>query len=312
MYPVNIDYWIKLIGPEHTKIILQFQKLDIESQDECLYDYIGLNNIDSVLHIYTTTENIDLHEFSNETLNGIRELNISDDDIYNLANEYKRTSWNKTTPKERHKRYWAPHKNISIKNLNRADTNRNANYTVAEFYKVDNFRLRKLSDENSNSQSLRLCGSHETAISNYNFVSRGNEMHLYFHSDYSITGSGFSLNWNAIDISACPIQTLTAREGFISSPHYPHFLLNDLDCTFVIQAPYGRRIFIDFTDFEIISGGSVEINIGEDHFIPFKSSRVLNDGVFVSKTEKLIVRLQTGSQPRGKGFRAIYRTSKHC
>lgn len=164
--------------------------------------------------------------------------------------------------------------------------------------------------ENGNSQYLRLCGSHETSLSKYNFVSRDNEMYLYFHSDYSISGTGFSLNWNAIDTSGCPMQTLTAREGFINSPHYPHFLLNNLDCTYVIQAPQGRRVFIEFSDFEIISGADVKIDIGDEFFRPFNTKRLLNDGVYVSKNEKLIVRLQTGEQPKGKGFRAIYRTSK--
>lgn len=69
------------------------------------------------------------------------------------------------------------------------------------------------------------------------FVSDNNEAILRFHSDYSESGGGYLANWKAVDITGCPSQKLTAREGIISSPNYGEFLLPKLDCTTIIVSP---------------------------------------------------------------------------
>jgi len=74
-------------------------------------------------------------------------------------------------------------------------------------------------------------------IPRFNFVSDGNKAVLRFHSDYSIAGAGFSATWQAVDLSGCPMQTLTAREGTLMSPNFPHFLITHLDCASTILAP---------------------------------------------------------------------------
>lgn len=284
-YPVNVNVQYRIVGPEQSKIMVQLQKLDIEAQEECLYDYLGLNGVDTVLHSHAVFE----------TTTEEPHVNASHENLQ-FANAFRQIS-----KQIRVKRYWTPKsENPTIV----------YNHTVTEFYKVDSLKLRKSYTDESPSQ-LRLCGTHEPGLSQYNFMSTNNELLLHFHSDASITSSGFTLNWNAIDISGCPMQTLTSREGFINSPHYPHFLLNNLDCTYVIQAPIDRRVLIEFSDFEILSGADMQLNIGEDYFRPFETKKHLNDGFFVSKGEKLIIRLQTGAQPKGKGFRAIYKTSKY-
>lgn len=65
---------------------------------------------------------------------------------------------------------------------------------------------------------------------------------LRFHSDYSVAGSGFSATWKAVDISGCPTQTLTAKEGIVTSPNYPHFLLANLQCATTILAPGTQEV----------------------------------------------------------------------
>uniref|UniRef100_A0A336N481 CSON006260 protein n=1 Tax=Culicoides sonorensis TaxID=179676 RepID=A0A336N481_CULSO len=351
-YPVNINYWITISGPDNSRIILQFQKIDIETQEECLYDYIGLNNIDSVLHSYIATSSTfysqDTNSSSAHDFNGEDTVTSSAEDIDTLANEFKRTSWKQHTTHldNRRKRYWTPknhHESESssqrgdtsnptiknsgsyVNNNNNSDRKRTrtttGNYTVTEFYKVDSLKIRNSSNKlmhgstseydttfDTSQNYLRLCGAHEASLSKYNFISRTNELYLHFHSDFSITGSGYALTWNAVDTSGCPIQTLTAHEGFINTPNYPHFLLNNLDCTYVIQAPHGKRVLVEFTDFDVVSGAEVKLNIGDELFRPFSQKLQLNDGVYVTRGEKMVIRLQTGEQPRGKGFRAIYKT----
>lgn len=93
--------------------------------------------------------------------------------------------------------------------------------------------------------AVRWCGNHDTDMRRFDFVSRTNEAILSFHSDYSVTGSGFSATWQAVDVTGCPLQTLTAREGVITSPNYPHFLLARLDCAITILAPPGRRVWLE-------------------------------------------------------------------
>ncbi|XP_046801594.1 uncharacterized protein LOC111685989 isoform X3 [Lucilia cuprina] len=155
---------------------------------------------------------------------------------------------------------------------------------------------------------VRWCGSHESNMSKFDFVSRSNEVMLNFHSDYSITGLGFAAVWKAIDVSGCPLRTLTSREGTIFSPNYPHFLLNNLNCAYVIQAPVGKRVWLEFIEYDFQSDALLEVDIGNGVFRPFRLSDHLNDGMFVSLREQLKVQFRTGQHPRGKGFQAIYHT----
>ncbi len=158
---------------------------------------------------------------------------------------------------------------------------------------------------------VRWCGSHNTNMSKFDFVSTKNGTILHFHSDYSLSGIGYSFTWNAVDISGCPSQTLTSKEGTFSSPNYPHFLLNNLDCSFIVQAPIGKRVWLQFTDFETIDDSLVDVDLGGGATVtPFKDAKRLNDGIFVSSKEKLIVRIRTGPMPRGRGFRATFKTRK--
>jgi hypothetical protein len=45
-YYHNLDYWVQLVGPERTRLVIEFKQLDLELQTECLYDYVELRSID--------------------------------------------------------------------------------------------------------------------------------------------------------------------------------------------------------------------------------------------------------------------------
>lgn len=87
-----------------------------------------------------------------------------------------------------------------------------------------------------------------------------------------------------MDVSACPTQTLTAREGIIESPNYPDSLLPHLDCSIVIQAPLGKRIWLEFedVDLEIVNNHDVtfELQLGKksENFKPFHLNDLLTEG----------------------------------
>ncbi|KAG5899365.1 hypothetical protein JTB14_036854 [Gonioctena quinquepunctata] len=215
----NLDISMKIIGPEKTRIVVKFIKIDVESQIDCLYDYINLR---------------------------------------------------------------------SLKSRRRADY-----------------------------RGVRLCGSHNEGMDRFNFVSETNEAKLIFHSDYSITGRGFSLVWYAVDVSACPTQSLTAKEGVLVTPNYPDFLLPDLDCTVTIIAPIGKRIWLEFFPGEenlmdVISGTrdfSLELMLGKHipPLEPFANTGLLTEGSFISTEDKLRLRFRTNDESMSPGFRATYR-----
>ncbi|KAF5270044.1 hypothetical protein FQR65_LT05843 [Abscondita terminalis] len=218
-YYNNLDFYVKIIGPERTRIVVHFEKLDIEAQIECLYDYVALKSAG---------------KFENDV--------------------------------------------------------------------------------------VKLCGDYDTEMHKFDFVSEGNEVEVQFHSDYSISGSGFLMHWRAVDVSGCPLQTLTAKEGILTSPNYPLFLLPHLDCSVTILAPNGKRVWLEFEDFHLnnfIAREDVKdkkkelLQIKLDKqlsaFKPYEMHDLLTEGAFVSSSEKLQVILKTGERPTGKGFKAIYR-----
>lgn len=74
-------------------------------------------------------------------------------------------------------------------------------------------------------------------ITRLHVVTTSNSALLHFHSDYSVSGGGFALEWRAVDVTGCPLQTTTAKQGELVSPNYPYFLLSGLDCSTTILAP---------------------------------------------------------------------------
>ncbi|RZF36004.1 hypothetical protein LSTR_LSTR005820, partial [Laodelphax striatellus] len=176
----------------------------------------------------------------------------------------------------------------------------------------DFLELSDGSNRNELSPPSTMCGHYDPPeLERLNFVSESNTATLRFHSDYSISGGGYSLMWHAVDVSGCPLQTLTAKEGVITSPNYPHFLLAHLDCSTTILAPAGRRVWLEITDFDMsLPDALLELSLGggTERIQPFMRKDLLSDGVFLSVGERLQIRLKTGDEPKGRGFRAVYKT----
>ncbi|XP_059222708.1 uncharacterized protein LOC106084839 isoform X3 [Stomoxys calcitrans] len=452
-YPLNINYWIHIKAPERMRIIVQFQKIDLEPQDECLYDFISIQDYDSVSKItlepganvvpmamLMSAEQLTAYEGDNEDAedgNGggvgvggdsdiissnvdaimaaeaLEQTNVADngnneaDDDYENDNETTlrgsgtNDNRNKLSeyPEQRFKRRlrrsidkatlhkgntaklqahtlhhplkhrrrrnkeinfhhaWMKHKSVEQLNpvrlsqndhtrgVNKKFDNRKKHHKTAHRQKNKTLgehqhnrvlakRHKRKSDhehgangrrhrrstivgENTipppeNAQTflpyVRWCGTHESNMSKFDFVSSSNEVMLNFHSDYSMTSLGFAAIWKAIDVSGCPLRTLTSREGTIASPNYPHFLLNNLNCAFVIQAPVGKRVWLEIIEYDFLQDAMLEVDLGNGAFRPFEIPEHVNDGMFVSLKEQLRVQFRTGQHPRGKGFQAIFHT----
>ena len=245
-YAPNINYWIKIIAPEKSRIVVQFQKIDLEPQHECLYDYVSV-----------------------------------EDSSYRAGSFY---------PKEDNEIFYKLPIETEIQTKHQS---------VSVISQMPSFQ-----------QYVRWCGSHEGDMSQFDFVSKTSEVLFHFSTDSSTSAEGFSAIWRSIDISACPGQTFTSREGILMSPNFPHFLLHELNCTYTIQAPIGRKIWMEFNSYDISHDAEVKVDLGNGVFIqPFRDENVLGDGVYLSSSEKVRIILRTGGNPIGKGFKVTYRTS---
>lgn len=41
-YYHNLDYWIHVVGPYQSRIVFQFDSINIEPQADCLYDFVAV------------------------------------------------------------------------------------------------------------------------------------------------------------------------------------------------------------------------------------------------------------------------------
>lgn len=158
---------------------------------------------------------------------------------------------------------------------------------------------------------VRWCGTHESNMTRFDFISATNTVLINFHSDYSVSGSGFSLKWNAVALSGCPTQTYASSDDVnsIVSPNFPNILLNNLDCTYVIYTASAKKIWLEFRSFDLIRDAVLQIDLGNGPFVPFQKHQQLNDGAFVSYQNRIAIHLRTGAKPKGGGFHFVYKTS---
>lgn len=299
-------------------------------------------------HLTAKSTKLTMHQHHNINYNDDDNDNDDDDEtldnVQSLQKYNKKSRWHNSNSNNNDKTRQQQHENFNLQTQRHLSHNKNIALTTETHQRSSSCinenpkrcrrkkslkstkntpatRYRRstiLSDDSlpasDNAQSflpyVRWCGSHESNMSKFDFVSRSNEVMLNFHSDYSITGLGFAAVWKAIDVSGCPLRTLTSREGTIFSPNYPHFLLNNLNCAYVIQAPVGKRVWLEFIEYDFISDALLEVDIGNGLFRPFRLMDHLNDGMFVSLKEQLRVQFRTGQHPRGKGFQAIYHTGE--
>lgn len=320
-YPLNVDYTIHIKAPEHHRIVVQFQRIDLEAQDDCLYDYISIQNYD-VSHKYNhnsdtsyahlpTTISQQQHERRVRSVPGTRSHKklqhhpIQLDDGWIMGKVKRKFPPNRNTFNEiQQNRKRRRKKRDEKPSTTKSNPSMSMRFMGRRSFSV----LRGIENSQSFLRYVRWCGSHDSNMSKFDFVSTTNEVLLNFHSDYSLTGLGFSATWRAIDISKCDTEILTAHDGYVTSANYNHFLLHNMNCTYVIRASPGNKLWLEFSDYDLIQDAVLEIDIGHGYFRPFLIHDHLNEGVFVSFSNQISLRYTTGEVPRGRGFRAFYKT----
>lgn len=87
----------------------------------------------------------------------------------------------------------------------------------------------------------KYCATHPTFV-----ASSGNKMTVLFHSDVSMEGRGFHLQYTSV----CN-NTLKGYRGVIESPNFPNAYQHNLSCMWQIQGFEGNAINISFSHIDI-------------------------------------------------------------
>merc|ERR1719209_1618727 len=130
-------------------------------------------------------------------------------------------------------------------------------------------------------------------------------VHVLFHTDDSVTRSGWRLEW-----SSAPPEEEQPTSGVLTSPNYPERYPNDLQLVQKIQVPEGNTIWLRFTDFDcehgadfvwiytdMTEGTRIGYNIDPDFTEAVWSKRV------VSTTNTVEVHFYTDGSVTSSGWR---------
>ncbi|XP_041458355.1 cubilin-like [Lytechinus variegatus] len=90
------------------------------------------------------------------------------------------------------------------------------------------------------------CGS---SINPTTFISHSHQMRINFHSDASVTATGFSASFDST-ATGCG-GTLTSPTGSFTSPSYPYAYNHDAFCVWTMSVAQGSQIILTFSDFDV-------------------------------------------------------------
>lgn len=84
-------------------------------------------------------------------------------------------------------------------------------------------------------------------------MSKENKAYVSFHSDFSITASGYSASWEIVDLSVCLNRRLLILEPtHITSLRYPRSYLNGLECRVTVIASAAiQRLLLTIVDLDL-------------------------------------------------------------
>ncbi|XP_046577731.1 deleted in malignant brain tumors 1 protein-like [Haliotis rubra] len=106
---------------------------------------------------------------------------------------------------------------------------------------VDDYLLFKDGTTNDAHQLAKICERRSTPI-----VSCSNHMTIIFHSDSTVTGGGFRLQYYSA--SVCGLSDISASSvtwKYLTSPGYPSSYDNNMYCKWTISAPVGFKVKVE-------------------------------------------------------------------
>ncbi|XP_045485243.1 cubilin-like [Pieris rapae] len=156
----------------------------------------------------------------------------------------------------------------------------------------------------------KLCGSFKTK----RIVSTAHNLYIHFHSDFYLSGKGFSIEWDGA-LRGCG-GTLTSVAGSISSPNYPQNYNDDAECFYKIVTSSGSRIRIIFADLDLehtlnCRDDYLEIYDGRDVYAPSLGRFCDNNNNqtnIETKSNYAFIKFRSDIFLNGKGFLLNYET----
>ncbi|XP_003786834.1 cubilin [Otolemur garnettii] len=165
------------------------------------------------------------------------------------------------------------------------------------------------------------CGTHTES-----FSSTGNSLTIQFSSDFSVSGKGFLLEWFAVDAPVGPLPTIAPgacggflRTGdepvFLFSPGWPDRYGNNVECTWLIQAP-DSTVELDILSLDIEADSACNydklvIRDGDNNMAPelaILCGREIPRPIW-STGEHMFIRFTSDMSVTGKGFNASFHKS---
>ncbi|XP_071787824.1 cubilin-like isoform X2 [Asterias amurensis] len=137
---------------------------------------------------------------------------------------------------------------------------------------------------------------------------------IRFHSDESLTDTGFHITYTSMSIDPGCGGVLTDDDAILISPNYPNPYNHNAECIWTIQIGAGAQIKFTITDLTIEEEANcnfdyVELRDGFDETAPFVGRYCHADAIpppFVSSSNMLWVKFASDSSINAGGFRATY------
>lgn len=134
-----------------------------------------------------------------------------------------------------------------------------------------------------------------------------NEVTVVFHTDWSENAEGFRIKYETV----CGGK-FEDDNGVIMSPFYPNPYENSRNCVYDIEAPLGKAIVLNFTDFDIENDcdyDSLAIYDGPDSIVSKEIGNYCGEELpppAISSLNHLHLVFDTDSSISGRGFKANY------
>ncbi|KPP74300.1 suppressor of tumorigenicity 14 protein-like [Scleropages formosus] len=141
-------------------------------------------------------------------------------------------------------------------------------------------------------------------------VSSSNIMLISLIAASGIQKQGFSAVYSVIPLTTANScgGLLTNKSGTFSSPYYPSFYPNSVDCKWTIQVPANSKIRVKFTMFRMKEPG-VDIKVCHKDFVEISGKKYCGEKpvlVLSSTTNTLDVKFHSDESYTDKGFMAHY------
>uniref|UniRef100_A0A0P6JSL8 Putative fibrillin n=1 Tax=Aedes aegypti TaxID=7159 RepID=A0A0P6JSL8_AEDAE len=326
-YPPNRDCKWYLSAPAGKRLQFHFFTMQLEAHDSCEYDFVqisdGLQEEAPVLKKYCNTSHpeplvtpgneatVYFHSDEDGTDSGFQISYSVIEGIPGCGGVYTKTEGEISSPR-RYEDNKYPNNLICEYLINLPEGSRiNVQFNrfqlesseTCKFDYVEMFDGRTVDDPSLG----KYCGERSPLP----FRTSSNNLLIKFHTDWSHSQGGFSLNYKLL---CGGVYTDPSVE--ITSPGYPKTYGLNQRCDYVIQAPLGKAIMLDFQDFDV-EGNSypncdldfVEIYDGIEatntSFIGRYCSAKIPPTA-ISSLNAMLMRFVSDASIGGKGFRANF------